>query len=94
MAALDPAHRIATKDRFRAMAGEGRSVIVALHDLALAARWCTRLVMLSGGQVVADGPPEAVLTRERLITIDGVEALVERRKGALLVLPLIRAPGA
>jgi iron complex transport system ATP-binding protein len=72
IAGLDPASQIATMSVFRALAGEGRAVLVSLHDLGLAARHCTRLVLLSAGRVHADGPPEAVLTPENLDTVFGV----------------------
>lgn len=62
IAGLDPAHQIATMEVFRSLAGEGRGVLVSLHDLGLAARHCTRVVALSSGRVVADGPPAEVLT--------------------------------
>jgi len=62
IAGLDPAHQIATMEVFRSLAGEGRGVLVSLHDLGLAARHCTRVVALSAGRVVADGPPAEVLT--------------------------------
>lgn len=38
------------------------TVVVALHDLNLAANYCHRLVMLKSGSVIASGPPDAVLT--------------------------------
>jgi iron complex transport system ATP-binding protein len=41
-------------------------VLVSLHDLTLAARHCHRLVLMHQGRVAAEGPPEAVLTPERL----------------------------
>ncbi|PYE81344.1 ABC transporter ATP-binding protein [Pseudoroseicyclus aestuarii] len=40
----------------------GLTVVIVLHDLNLAARYCDRLALLDGGQVIASGPPEAVLT--------------------------------
>jgi len=40
----------------------GLTALCALHDLALAARYCDALVLLDGGQVVAAGPPREVLT--------------------------------
>ncbi len=46
---------------------EGLTVITALHDLNLASRFADRLVLLGGGQVVADGPPAQVVTEEVLI---------------------------
>ncbi|MEO0994759.1 MAG: ABC transporter ATP-binding protein [Pseudomonadota bacterium] len=93
VAALDPAHQIATMQTFARLAEEGRAVVTALHDIALAARWCTRLVLLSAGKVVADGPPQQVLSPERLREVYGVEALVEDRDGLMIVQPLSLATG-
>jgi len=45
---------------------EGLTVVSAAHDLTLSARFSDRLVLLSGGEVVADGRPEVVLTEEIL----------------------------
>jgi len=90
-AALDPSHQIATMECFAALAGEGRTVVAALHDLGLAARWCSRLVLMYCGRVVADGPPAEVLTAERLRTVYGIEAHIAATDGALIVQPLTRA---
>lgn len=91
IAALDPAHQIATMETFNALAREGRTVITALHDLGLAARWCTRLVMLDQGRVVADGPPQEVLTTERLAAVYGVTAHIADTPEGPIVQPLTRA---
>ncbi len=72
IAGFDPAHQIGTLRLFRALAAEGRGVLVAIHDLAFAARYCTRLVLLRGGRVEADGPPAEVLTDARLAEVFGV----------------------
>lgn len=40
----------------------GLTVVAAIHDLTLAAQFCDRLVMVSGGQVVSEGAPASVLT--------------------------------
>ena len=77
IAGLDPAHQITTMQVFADLAREGRSVIVSLHDLGLAARHCTRLVMLQGGRLVADGPPAEVLTRGNVERVFGVTAFYE-----------------
>jgi len=74
VAGLDPAHQIATMDSFARLAAEGRAVLVSLHDLGLAARHCTRLVLLSGGRVVADGPAGQVLTPALLRAHFGIRA--------------------
>jgi iron complex transport system ATP-binding protein len=77
IAGLDPAHQIATMETFRDLAGEGRAILVSLHDLGLAARHCTRLLLMHRGRLVADGTPSEVLTDGNLRTIFGVRARFE-----------------
>ncbi len=74
IAGLDPANQIATMQVFARLAGDGRAVIASLHDLGLAARHCTRLILLGEGGVAADGPPAEVLTPENLARIFHVSA--------------------
>ena len=74
IAGLDPAHQISTMQVFGDLAAEGRAVLVSLHDLGLAARHCTRLLMIRGGHVVADGPPDRVLTPNNVAEVFGVTA--------------------
>ncbi|SER71764.1 iron complex transport system ATP-binding protein [Tranquillimonas rosea] len=75
IAGLDPAYQIATMQTFAGLAASGHAVVVSLHDLPLAARHCTRLVMMDRGRIVADGAPDAVLTPERLAEVFHVRAL-------------------
>lgn len=74
IAGLDPANQISTMQVFAGLAHEGRTVIVSLHDLGLAARHCTRLVLLGKGGIAADGPPRDVLTPDNLARIFHVSA--------------------
>jgi len=74
VAGLDPANQIATMQVFARLAGEGRAVLASLHDLGLAARHCTRLILLGAGGVAADGRPDAVLTPDNLGRIFHVTA--------------------
>jgi iron complex transport system ATP-binding protein len=55
-----------------------QTVVVALHDLALAARYCDRLVLMHGGTVVEDGPAEDVLTAPLLRDVFDVDAEIGR----------------
>ncbi|MGR3780192.1 MAG: ABC transporter ATP-binding protein [Albimonas sp.] len=87
-AGLDPAHQLACMGAFAELAAEGRSAVVSLHDLGLAARFCTRLVMLHAGRVVADGPPAEVLTAESLREVYGIESFIAPADGALVIQPL------
>lgn len=54
------------------------TVIVVLHDLNLAAEFCDRLIMLSDGCILADGPPEEVITRENVQRAYGAAVWVRR----------------
>ena len=91
-AGLDPSHQIALMRIFAGLAGSGRGVVTCLHDLGLAARWCTRLVMLDRGIVVADGTPASVLTPERLRSVYQVETYVSEHRGGPIVMPYDLAP--
>lgn len=44
----------------------GLTVIVSVHDLNLATEFCDRLLFLDKGRIIANGPPEEILTRDRL----------------------------
>ena len=72
IAGLDPAQQIATMQVFSGLAQEGRAIVVSLHDLGLAARHCTRLILMHQGRVMADGTPEAVLTPELMAQVFGI----------------------
>ncbi len=87
-AGLDPAHQINLMKTFRALAGDGRSVIVSMHDLGLAARWCTRLILLDKQGVVADGLPEMVLQPDNIARVYGVSAYLKTENEGLIVQPL------
>jgi len=58
---LDPASKDRLTGFLRAHAAEGGVAMVATHDVELAAAVGTRVVILAGGEVVADGDPGAVL---------------------------------
>lgn len=88
IAGLDPAHQIATMESFRRLAGAGRSVVVSLHDLGLAARHCTRLITLHDGRLVADGPPGEVLSPALVRDVFGIDAWFEDTPQGLVFQPL------
>lgn len=53
------------------------AVVLAIHDLALAARYCDRLLLLHNHKLQADGPPKEVLTTEMLSTVFEVKGQLE-----------------
>lgn len=73
VASLDPRNSRVVMDALRAIAREaGLTVLVNLHDLALARAYCDRLVALAAGRVVFDGVP-AALSAARIVEIYGMD---------------------
>ena len=69
---LDLHHQVAMLELVRGLSREhGLGVVAAVHDLQLAALYCDRVMLLRGGQVISDGPPEAVLTEALLLEAFG-----------------------
>ncbi len=68
---------------------EGRSIVMVLHDLNLAARYADQIVAMKDGEIAAFGPPAAVITPELLREVFNVEAdvVTDPRTGAPVVLP-------
>jgi len=90
VAGLDPGHQIALLETLDALSAAGRTIIVSLHEIALAARWCRRLVLLDKGRVVADGTPAEVLTAEHFARVYGVRIHRADTADGLLVQPIAR----
>lgn len=61
IADLDPPHRVDVMSILKKQAQAGRAVVVALHDLMLADRFCDRVVVLGQGCVLAQGHPHHIL---------------------------------
>ncbi len=87
-AGLDPAHALELFAIFTHLAAEGRAVVIALHDLTLAARFCHHVVLLVAGRVVASGPAAEVLTPEPLSAAFGVSIASGMIEGVPVILPV------
>ena len=55
------------------------TVVLAIHDLTLALRFCNRLAVMSGGELVAAGAADAVLTEDLIGRVFGCNARVRSR---------------
>lgn len=71
---LDPAHQLRLMELLRAEAARGTAVIVTLHDLSLASRFCDRLVVIDEGRVVADAAAGEALTDDVLRSVFAISA--------------------
>jgi iron complex transport system ATP-binding protein len=90
IAALDVYHQLHIMELLQAHAQASGAVIAALHDLSLAARFCTRLVLVHQGRVVASGEPVRVLTPENLSQVYNVSAHVDCRDDGVVIIPTKR----
>jgi len=91
-ASLDIAYQLEIASLVRALRDDGTTVVVSTHDLNLAARVCTDLVLLQAGRVLATGPIDEVLTEANVRSLYGVDVRVTGRSATepALVVPLAR----
>jgi iron complex transport system ATP-binding protein len=94
-AALDVRHQERLMRLLVCEADRGRAVVVAVHDLDLAASVARRLVLMSDGRVVADGAPQAVLDYTLLSEVFGLPIeVIEDGRGGRIPRPVRRwGPG-
>lgn len=87
IAALDPFHQLHVMQLLARTARSGTGVVVVLHDLTLASRFCDRLVLLHEGRMLADGAPAEVLSEARIAEAYRVSAVIGDHAGARYVVP-------
>jgi iron complex transport system ATP-binding protein len=90
---LDLAHQVDVLELVaRLHAERGRTVVVVLHDLNLAARYAQRLVAVRDGRLVTSGPPAEVLSEQLLADVFDLEARVvpDPVTGTPMVVPVRR----
>lgn len=85
--ALDLHHQLELMAELKRRARAGRMVVVlAVHDLTLAARFCDRVLVVAGGRICQNGPPQSALTADLLRTHWGIEPeFLASRCGADLI---------
>ncbi|MFI6598050.1 ABC transporter ATP-binding protein [Nonomuraea sp. NPDC050536] len=88
---LDLAHQVEVLELVRHLhRAAGRTIVMVLHDLNLAARYTDRLVAMRDGKVIAAGPPHEVLTEDLLREVFELDAKVieDPVAGTPLVVPI------
>lgn len=88
---LDLAHQVDVLELVRSLnRSHGRTVVMVLHDISLAARYSDHIVAMKGGRIVAQGTPQDVVTPGLLRDVFGLNAHVvpEPTEGRPHVIPL------
>lgn len=88
---LDLAHAVEVLDLVdRLHADRGRTVVMVLHDLNMAARYADQLVVMKDGVIAAAGPPGEILSSALLEDVFGLRAsvVVDPVSGAPMVIPI------
>lgn len=75
---LDPLHQHSILQAVRRFADQGGAVLLIVHDLNLAARYCDDLLLLDKGGVFSSGSPKHVLRADVLYQVFGLEVLVQQ----------------
>nr|WP_157250913.1 ABC transporter ATP-binding protein [Nonomuraea typhae] len=88
---LDLAHQVEVLELVRHLHVQaGRTIVMVLHDLNLAARYADRLVAMRDGRVIAAGTPHEVLTEELIRDVFDLDSKVipDPVAGTPLVVPI------
>ncbi|HYW63963.1 MAG TPA: ABC transporter ATP-binding protein [Bradyrhizobium sp.] len=86
-AALDPRYQIEVMSNLRKAADRGTLVIVVTHDLGLAARFADRILVLSQGQLIAEGTAAEALSAEILADVFRISAYRAEHQREAIVVP-------
>jgi iron complex transport system ATP-binding protein len=73
VANLDPLWQLKLMDLLKALPARCQTVLIALHDLDLAARYADRLIVMNTKGVVADGHPRAIFGGDAIRDVFGIE---------------------
>ena len=73
ISALDIAHQVEVLSLIHQLAAErGLGVVVVLHDVNMAARFCDEILAMRGGRLIARGTPQDIMTPAALGDIYGI----------------------
>jgi len=86
IASLDPRYQLEVMSHLKRISSGGTAVAVVLHDLPLAVRFCSRILVLDQGALVADAEPNQALSDEVLVQVFDVRALRDPATQKLLAL--------
>lgn len=75
VASLDPSHQLEVMDILKTQSKLDKGVLVVLHDLNLALRYCDRLILIDKGNLIGQGAAADILSDKNLRDVFGVRAV-------------------
>ncbi len=85
---LDLKHQLEVLDLLNLLAKSGLTIVMALHDINLAIRYCSKTIMLKSGQIVASGGNE-VYTAANLEMLFDIKVKLIQDNEAIFVIPTV-----
>ncbi|NJL06208.1 MAG: ABC transporter ATP-binding protein [Chloroflexaceae bacterium] len=77
LSTLDPWMRLHMLAIFERLVAQGKSILLATHDLHTVRTWAERVIVMRAGQVLADAPPAQLFSDPVLLTRTGLDAVVK-----------------
>ena len=87
VASLDPAHQLQVMEILKALTLSDCGVMVVMHDLSLALRYCDRLILLDNGIMIGQDTPDNLLNDDNLARVFGISATRWSDKGENFIVP-------
>src|SRR5699024_10893686 len=78
ISALDVYYQLKILTMLQSLCAQGKTIIIVLHDLNLASRFCHKLMILNECKIQKQGTPEEVLTQRILKNIYQIDAYIDR----------------
>ncbi|OTA18774.1 hypothetical protein Xbed_03023 [Xenorhabdus beddingii] len=75
---LDISYQIELLDLCQGLHRQGKILVLVLHDINLALRYASRLVMMKDGQIYAEGVPEEIVTVQNIADVFGLACRIIR----------------
>jgi len=88
--ALDIKYQVEILNILRRLNREkGMALVLAMHDLHLASKYCKRLLLIQSGRIVCEGSPDEVLKKEVLEEVYGIRLRIFRdgKDGSYMISP-------
>ncbi len=77
VAHLDLGYQMEIMEMLKSLARDGVTIIVAMHELNLAVKYCDKLIVLDKGRIVACGKPKDIVTQKLIEDVYGVKAIIQ-----------------